>query len=71
MAQSGWAPTTRFDAATVAVVYDHHPAEVGAAAFAHGLQLHELSPAGTSLEALFLELTGSPKPPPGPQGAAR
>jgi ABC-2 type transport system ATP-binding protein len=58
--ESGWAATTRFDAATVAVIYDHHPGEVGAAAFRHGLELHELSPAGTSLEALFLNLTSSP-----------
>lgn len=57
VSEQGWAPSARFDAPTVAVIYDHQPAEVGAAAFARGLQLHELSPAGTSLEALFLQLT--------------
>ncbi len=60
----GWQPSTRFDSANTAVVYDRHPAEVGAAAFAHGLQLHELAPAGTSLEALFLQLTAD-RPPDG------
>ena len=63
MAQSGWASTTRFDAAGVAVIYDHHPAEVGAAAFRQGLQLYELSPAGTSLEALFFQLTSTSAQP--------
>ena len=62
VAENGWGPVTRFDAPTVAVVYDHHPPEVGAAAFARGLQLHELAPAGTSLEALFLQLTADPAP---------
>ena len=58
--EMGWTPVTRFDAPHVAVVFDHHPAEVGAAAFARGLELHELAPAGTSLEALFLQLTADP-----------
>jgi ABC-2 type transport system ATP-binding protein len=57
--ESGWAGATRFDGPTQAVIHDHHPAEVGAAAFQRGLQLHELSPAGTSLEALFLQLTSA------------
>ena len=60
--EQGWRPTTRFDSATTAVVYDRHPAEVGAAAFARGLELHELAPAGTSLEALFLQLTADQPP---------
>jgi ABC-2 type transport system ATP-binding protein len=51
----GW--QTEFDAPTSAVVFDLHPAQVGDAAHARGLALHELSPAGTSLEALFLDLT--------------
>ncbi len=59
VAESGWSQTTVFEAATVAVIYDRHPAEVGAAAFRFGLELHELSPAGTSLEALFLQLTST------------
>ncbi len=46
-----------FDSPNVAVVQDHHPVDVGVAAFRQGLELHELSPAGTSLEALFLQLT--------------
>ena len=60
--EQGWRPTTRFDSANTAVVYDGHPAEVGAAAFARGLELHELAPAGTSLEALFLQLTADQPP---------
>ena len=40
-----------------AVIYDRTPAEVGAAAHAHNIELHELAPAGTSLELLFLQLT--------------
>lgn len=59
---SGWAQSTRFDSSGVAVVYDRHPREVGAAAFRHGLELYELSPAGTSLESLFFSLTTSPQP---------
>jgi ABC-2 type transport system ATP-binding protein len=61
--EAGWEPSTRFDAAGVAVVYDRHPREVGAAAFRHGLELYELSPAGTSLESLFFSLTTSPRQP--------
>jgi ABC-2 type transport system ATP-binding protein len=56
----GWGPVTRFDGPTTATVYDRHCPEVGDAAFARGLPLHELTPAGTSLEALFLQLTGEP-----------
>lgn len=56
---SGWGPVTRFDAPQVAVIHDHHPQEVGAAAFAQHLELFELSPAGMSLETLFLQLTSS------------
>lgn len=43
---------------THGIIYDLTPAEVGAAAHARGLELHELAPAGTNLEALFLQLTG-------------
>jgi ABC-2 type transport system ATP-binding protein len=71
--QMGWTPATRFDAPGTAVVFDHHPPEVGAAAFVRGLELHELTPAGTSLEALFLQLTADPvggPPGAGPAGAA-
>ncbi len=60
--QLGWAATTRFEHPTVAVIFDHRPGEVGAAAFANGLELHELSSAGTSLESLFLQLTTTPPP---------
>lgn len=55
--EARWSATTVFEGPGVAVIRDHLPAEIGAAAFARGLELHELSPAGTSLEALFLELT--------------
>ncbi len=41
------------------VVHDHTPVEVGAQAFRRGIEIHELSPAGVSLEALFLQLTHS------------
>jgi len=64
--QRGWAATTRFEHPTVAMIYDHRPGEVGAAAFANGLELYELSSAGTSLESLFLQLTTTP--PPGAAG---
>lgn len=40
-----------------ATVFDIHPWQAGAEAHQRGLELHELSAAGTSLEALFLELT--------------
>ena len=60
--EQGWRPTTRFDSAYTAVVYDRHPAEVGAVAYARGLELHELAPAGTSLEAVFLQLTADQPP---------
>ena len=59
IAASGWSEVTRFEAPGVAVIEDHHPAQIGAAAFAQGLEVHELSSAGTSLESLFLELTSS------------
>jgi ABC-2 type transport system ATP-binding protein len=55
--QSGWSASTEFTTPTVAIVQDRHPDEVGAAAFLQGLELHELSAAGTSLEALFFQLT--------------
>ena len=57
VAEQGWGAVTRFDGPTTALVHDRHTAQVGAAAFARGLELHELAPAGTSLEALFLQLT--------------
>ncbi|MFN8183967.1 MAG: ABC transporter ATP-binding protein [Candidatus Nanopelagicales bacterium] len=56
---NGWEASTTFDGPNIAVVQDHHPADVGVAAFRQGLELHELSPAGTSLEALFLQLTST------------
>jgi ABC-2 type transport system ATP-binding protein len=64
----GWAPVTRFAGPGEATVFDHRAAEVGAAAFARGLELHELATADTSLEALFLQLTADPEPgmPPPP-----
>ncbi|MCO5299923.1 MAG: ATP-binding cassette domain-containing protein [Candidatus Nanopelagicales bacterium] len=61
--EAGWEPSTRFDSSGVAVIYDRHPREVGAAAFRRGLEVYELSPAGTSLESLFFSLTTSPRQP--------
>ncbi len=55
VADNGW--DADFDTPNIAVVQDHHPVDVGVAAFRQGLELHELAPAGTSLEALFLQLT--------------
>ncbi|HYN56536.1 MAG TPA: ABC transporter ATP-binding protein [Motilibacterales bacterium] len=72
VAEHGWGPSTRFDGPATAVIHDRHCAQVGAAAYARGLQLHELAPAGTSLEALFLQLTADPsgdRPPALPGGA--
>ena len=70
VAEQGWSASARFDSPTVAVVYDRRTPEVGAAAFARGLELHELAPAGTSLEALFLQLTADrPEPLPGTPAA--
>ena len=65
VAEQGWAPSTRFDSPSTAVVFDRHCPQVGDAAYARGLPLHELTPAGTSLEALFLQLTADPDDPPG------
>lgn len=53
----GWRPVTRFSEPGVAVVSDHQPAEVGAAAHRVGLELHELASSGRSLESLFFALT--------------
>jgi ABC-2 type transport system ATP-binding protein len=66
VAAQGWGPLTRFDSPTSATVLDVRAAQVGAAAFAAGLELHELSPADTSLESLFLQLTADPGPPGSP-----
>jgi ABC-2 type transport system ATP-binding protein len=72
IAEQGWGPTTRFDGPTTAIVFDLHCPQVGDAAHARGLALHELAPAGTSLESLFLQLTADPVDPGGaPPGAAR
>jgi ABC-2 type transport system ATP-binding protein len=65
IAENGWGQRARFDSPSTAVLLDLHTPQVGAAAFARGLPLAELSPAGTSLEALFLQLTSAPAPPPG------
>ena len=64
--EQGWGPSTQFENPTTAVVFDRHCPEVGDAAYARGLHLHELTPAGTSLEALFLQLTADP--PAAPSG---
>jgi ABC-2 type transport system ATP-binding protein len=69
VAEQSWGPTTRFDSPTTAVVFDRNCPQVGDAAYARGLPLHELTPAGTSLESLFLQLTADPGDPPGAPGA--
>lgn len=61
VAENGWGPATRFDSPDSAIIYDRTCPEVGEAAYARGLRLHQLSPAGTSLEALFLQLTADPE----------
>ncbi len=58
----GWSPVARYDSPHSAVVQDVDCPQVGQVAHARGLELHQLSPAGTSLEALFLGLTGDPHP---------
>jgi ABC-2 type transport system ATP-binding protein len=60
IAEQGWGQVTQFESPTTAVIFDRHCPQVGDAAHARGLQLHELAPAGTSLEALFLQLTADP-----------
>ena len=60
------------------LVRDVSAAEVGAAAFAARVELHELSPRDVDLEDIFLELTsghadrtaggGRPREPPAPPG---
>lgn len=57
----GW--NARFEGPGVAVIQDQRAAVIGAAAHAQGLELHELSPSDTSLEALFLELTSAVEVP--------
>ncbi len=51
--------TVRDDAGGTIVVLGLTPAQVGDLAFEHGIRLHELAPAHTSLEAAFMELTAS------------
>ena len=60
--ENGWGPVARFDTPNSAVVHDVDCPQVGEVAYARGLKLHQLSPAGTSLEALFLQLTADPDP---------
>jgi len=64
-ATRGWAvadgpaePPGAADAVATLELLDVTPAEVGAAAFAAGLELHELARLDAGLEALFLELVG-------------
>lgn len=62
IADRGWSGLTSFISPNCAVIQDRTLPDVGAGAFEQGLEVHELSPAGTSLEALFLDLTRSPEP---------
>ena len=66
--EQGWGPIAHFDTPTSAVIVDRECPAVGEVAFARGLPLHELAPAGTSLEALFLQLTADPGAPAVPGG---
>jgi ABC-2 type transport system ATP-binding protein len=56
----GWPVEHRADGAVR--VPDRTPAEVGHAAFEHGVELHELGTEPGELERLFLELTGAEEP---------
>ncbi len=53
----GWTPATQFESPTTALIDDLECPEVGRVAHERHLLLHQLTPAGTSLEALFLQLT--------------
>ena len=44
--EQGWGPITRFDTPNTAVIFDVECPQVGEVAYARGLTLHELSPAG-------------------------
>ena len=61
-AEQGWGRRIEPDGAIV--VEGATPAEVGAAAFAAGLELHRLGERGISLEDVFLRLTQPPAPDP-------
>ncbi len=63
--ERGWGPGTRFESPTTALIGDLRCPEVGQAAHEANLLLHELAPAGTTLEALFLQLTADPDKPSG------
>jgi ABC-2 type transport system ATP-binding protein len=58
--RSGWTRTDSGDP-SVAQLLDVTAATVGAAAFAAGLELHELAAEDPGLEGLFLQLVGSPE----------
>ncbi len=68
VAESGWTDRTTCLGPGTAVVHDVRGPQVGSAAFARGLELHELSPGGPRLEALLLLLTGD-QPAKGGQAA--
>ncbi|MGB7981454.1 MAG: ATP-binding cassette domain-containing protein [Candidatus Nanopelagicales bacterium] len=60
VAEQDWTAVTTFETQTTALIQDVVTAQVGAAAFVRGLEVHELAGAGTSLESLFLQLTADP-----------
>ena len=66
IAQAGWAdrvePTTP-GAPGVAIIHRVTAGEIGAAAFAARLELHELAPRDVGLEDIFLRLVGDPGDP--------
>lgn len=59
VAEGGWGELSAFDSPHSATIHERSLSEVGAAAHAQGLELHELSPTGTNLEALFLDMTSA------------
>ncbi|MFD1504938.1 ATP-binding cassette domain-containing protein [Georgenia yuyongxinii] len=76
VAAAGWADRTDRTGPGSAVVRRVAAAEVGARAFAAGVELHELTPREVSLEGLFLQLVGEHPVPDGgtrvmPDGGTR
>lgn len=72
VARSGWSsatPPVATGGPLTVEVHDVTPAAVGAAAFAAGVELHELAAVGAGLEQLFLDLVDRP-PAAEPAGAA-
>jgi ABC-2 type transport system ATP-binding protein len=69
IADAGWTQAAQFESPNTVVIHDRHCPDVGDLAHARNLPLHELAPAGTSLESLFLQLTSDPQSPQGTTAA--